>query len=129
MSIIQKPREFTMDDRFPKNMTFDVLLSEVGLMNRDVLVTLINPLRKEKIYKQGKLTGFKSGLYGGGHYKYKNGVPTAFDSRRIRCIKKPKVHVTYNIFEFGGREHSDWVDVDNCKFQIIKNKQNETSLS
>jgi hypothetical protein len=116
----QKPREFTMDDRFPKDMTFDVLLSEVGLMNREVIVTLIKPLRQQEYYTKGRLTGFKSGLWGGGHYNYRNGVPMSFDSQRIRCIKKPKVHVTYDIFDFGGRMHSDWVDIDNCTFQIIK---------
>lgn len=47
-------------------------------------------------------------------------INVRFDSSRIRWIKKPKVHVTYNIFDFGGKEHSDWVDADNCTFSIIK---------
>jgi len=122
MKDLQKPREFTMDDRFPKEMTFDVLLSEIGLGNREIIATIINPIRKGEYYKQGRVTGFKSGLWGGGYSNYKNGVPHAYESTKRDWIKKPKVHITYNIFTFGGKEHSDWVDADNCTFQIIKNE-------
>ena len=33
----------------------------------------------------------------------------------------------YNIFEFGGQEHNDWIDVDNCTFEVVlKNKDSST---
>jgi len=84
----------------------------------DIVVTIINPVRKEEWYKTGRLTGFKSGLWGGGHYNYKNGKSHSFDSTRVRCLKKPKVQVTYNVFTYRGKEHSDWIDFDNCEFTI-----------
>jgi hypothetical protein len=96
---------------------FHDLVESVGLSNTVIRVVVINPIRKEEHYKEGRMTGFKSGLMGGGHYNYKNGIPNSFDSRRIHWLKKPKVHVTYDIFEFHGREHSDWIDLDNCLFK------------
>ena len=123
MNDIPVPRDFTMDDLFPKNMTYETLLTEIGLGNREIIATLINPIRKEPHYKEGRVTGFKSGLFGGGHYNYKNGTPMSYDSSKRHWIKKPKVHITYNCYTWkrsGAREDSDWVDIDNCKFQIIK---------
>jgi hypothetical protein len=109
-----------MDDRFPKDMTIDTLFAEFGLNKREIIVTIINPVRKDPIYKKGRLAGFKAGLFGGGHYHYKNGVPMSYASTRRRWIKKPKVLVAYDIFTFGKSSHSDWVDVDNCTFDVIK---------
>jgi len=120
MTKIPKPKVFDIDDHFPKDMSFETLLLELGLNRRDVIVTLINPLRKDEYYKQGKLTGFKSGIWGGGGSKYKNGMARSYDSTKRRWIKKPKVHVTYNIYVWGKGHISDWVDVDNCKFSVIK---------
>lgn len=101
-------------------MTWDELLTLSNFDN--IEVTIINPVRKGECYKKGRLTGFKSGLIGGGHSKYKNGVPHSFDSSKMRFIKPPKVHVTYNVFEFHKKEHSDWIDVSNCEFNFINNK-------
>ncbi len=99
-------------------MDFDQLLTLWDFEN--IEVTVINPVRKDEVYKKGRLTGFKSGLYGGGHSRYKNGMPHEYSSLKRRWIKPPKVHVTYSIFDFGGKEHSDWIDVDNCIFEIKK---------
>lgn len=89
----------------------------------DIEVTVINPIRKQDYYKTGRLTGFKYGIWGGGHSNFKNGIPRSYDSSKRYWKKKPKVQVTYNVFEYGRREHSDWIDVDNCTFEI---KRNET---
>ena len=116
MKNLNKPSDYSLDDRFPKDMSFENLYQEMGLNRREVLVTLINPVRKGEYYKQGKLTGFKSGIYGGGW----NSKHTSFDSTKMHWIKKPKVHVTYNVFEFFKGQHSDWVDIDNCVFNVVK---------
>ena len=95
----------------------------------DIIVTIKEPLRKDEVYKKGRLTGFKSGLFGGGHYNFQRdkdlpnsrSVPMSFSSTRKHWIRKPKVHVTYNIFTWGlagGKEHSDWIDIDNCTFEF-----------
>ena len=117
---LPKPKDFTMDDRFPKEMTWDVLLDQVGLGHRDVIVTIVKPVRNGEYYKKGRLTGFKSGIWGGGHSRFKDGFSHSFDSSKQHWIKKPKVHVTYDIFNWGKRCYNDWVDVDNCTFEIIK---------
>lgn len=101
-------------------MNWDELLESTAL-GKDVIVTVIKPLRKEEYYKAGRMTGYKSGLYGGGHSNYRNGVPCSYDASKRRWIKKPKVHVTYNVFTYGGKEHSDWISVDNCIFEIREN--------
>lgn len=120
MENISKPKEFTLDDRFPKDMDYGTLLDVLGFGKRDIIVTIINPVRKEEYYKEGRLVGFKSGIWGSGHSNYKNGFPHSFDSSKQHWIKKPKIHVAYNIFTFGGKDHSDWIDVDNCRFKIVK---------
>lgn len=114
-------------------MTWDELLKETAF-GKEIQVTLIKPLRKplhegDTSFTQGTLTGFKFGLWGGGHgdwEKYSNEgrtdgapkVPMSFDSTKMHWIKKPKIQVTYNIFKFHGKEYSDWVEVDNCLFEI-----------
>lgn len=108
-------------------MNWDELLSKLGLINIDIIVTIIKPVRNDDIYKTGKVIGFKPGVFGGGHSNWRKdkqkgdgaiSVPHSFDSRRIHCIKKPKVLVEYNIFTFGGRTHWDWIEIDNCIFEI-----------
>lgn len=106
-------------------MDWSEFLSVTNL-DKGIEVAIINPVRNGDIYKTGRMTGYKSGVRGGGHYgvrggghyNYKKGEPHSFSSQRIRWIKKPKVHVTYNCFDFGRKEHSDWIDVDNCRFKI-----------
>ena len=120
MDEVPKPRELTKEDHFSKDMDFHLLLTEIGLNNREVEATIINPLRHGDEFKKGRVTGFKSGLFGGGHSNYENGVPTSYDSTKRHWIKKPKVHVTYYCFEWGKGEYSDWVTVDNCVFNIVK---------
>lgn len=112
-----------------KKLDWDELL-KVSMLD-DVEVEIINPIRKdpfrgdkESVYKRGRLTGFKCGLFGGGNSDYRKpkdegfSIPHSFDSRKMHYLKKPKVHVTYNIFDYGKKEHSDWVDVDNCIFRV-----------
>lgn len=103
-------------------MNFSELLVALNLGNSDIIVTVVKPVRKDSIYKTGKVTGYKSGLWGGGHKSWKNGFFQSYCSLDQHWIKKPKVHVTYNIFEWGGKEHSDWIDVDNCTFEIVANE-------
>jgi hypothetical protein len=103
-------------------MTWNELLVEMQL-NNDIEVTLIKPLRKpmfegDTCFTHGNLTGFKCGLWGGGHSNWKNGVSHSFNGLNRHWIKKPKVHITYNAFQYQGKEYSDWVDVDNCTFKI-----------
>lgn len=101
-------------------MNWNELLTEIRL--DEIEVTIINPVRNEPFYKKGRMTGFKSGVIGGGHYRYKNGVAMAFDSSRLRWVKKPKVQVTYSVADYGGKQHSDWIDYDNCEFNFKTNK-------
>lgn len=100
-------------------MTWSELL-ESTVFGKEIIVTIINPVRKEEYYKSGTLHGYKAGILGGGHHRYKNGVPMRFESARIHWIKKPKVLVTYNVYNIypGGKQHSEWIDVDNCTFEI-----------
>ena len=109
-------------------MNWNELLTAIGADDKEIIVTVINPVRKgfdidDNVYKKGKLTGFKTGVIGGGHSSWKGGMPQRFDSSKLRFIKKPKVHVTYEIFTYGKREHSDWIDVDNCEFEIKEKKK------
>ena len=97
-------------------MEWSELLDKMKL--DEIEVTIIKPTRKEESYKKGRITGFKCGIFGGGHYKYKNGQPMAYDSSRRHWIKKPMIHVTYPIFTYGGKEHSDWIPFDNCDFNF-----------
>ncbi len=94
-------------------MNWEELLKVWQLDN--IIVTIKNPVRKEKavgdVYKTGRITGFKTGLWASRINKWQHGGP-------MHCIKKPKVHVTYNIFDWGGKEHSDWIDFDNCEFTL-----------
>lgn len=98
-------------------MDWTELLAAMQL-DKDIIVTITKPVRNGEPYTHGRLTGFKCGIFGGGHYNYKDGMPQSYDSTRRHFIKPPKVHVTYNIFQFGGKEHSDWIDVANCIFEI-----------
>ena len=102
-------------------MDWNKLLEFFNLDN--IEVTIINPVRKDEIYKTGKITGFKAGLFGGGHSNYKNGIPHTYNSLNRHWIRKPKVQVTYGIFDYGGSEHSDWIDVDNCTFKFTKTNE------
>jgi hypothetical protein len=100
-------------------MNWNEVLKFLNIENRELVATIIEPVRKDPIYKKGKVMGFKPGIYGGGHYNYKEGVPMSFDSGRMRQIKKPKVLIEYNVFTYGGSSHCDWINVDNCEFEII----------
>ena len=77
-----------------QQMNWTELLTFIGADEKEIMATIISPVRKGDIYQKGRVTGFKSGLYGGGHYKFKKGVPFSFASDRMHWIKKPKVHVT-----------------------------------
>lgn len=83
-------------------------------------VKIIKPLRTKDVeyFKEGKVMGFKAGIYGGVHSNYDEGVPMSFDSSKQHWIKKPKVLVTYDIHVFGKGPISDWVPVDNCIFEL-----------
>ena len=99
-------------------MTWDELLDATAFNN--VEVEIINPTRKEDCYKRGSLKGFKAGIWGGGHKRFVKGVPHSFCSSDTHWIKKPKVLVAYNIFTFGhrGKQHNEWIDIDNCTFSF-----------
>lgn len=101
-------------------MDWTELLAATQLEKR-IEVTIINPVRKDDSYKKGRMIGYKSGIIGGGHSNFKKGVPCSFDSSKRKWIKRPKVLVEYNCFTFGTRAkmHSDWIDIDNCTFEII----------
>ena len=102
-------------------MDFNELMTILGVGNASIRVTIINPIRKEtETYKYGTMMGFKPGLWGGGHKNYKNGIPTSFCSLDQHWLKKPKVFIAYDVFTFGEKTHSDWIDVDNCEFEIVK---------
>ncbi len=94
-------------------MNWDELLIRWDFKN--IVVIVINPVREGEIYKKGKITGFKAGLIGGG-WKFKKGIRCSYDSSKQKFLKRPKVHVTYNIFDYFGKEHSDWIDVNNVEF-------------
>ena len=99
-------------------MNFDEVINALGLSDKNIRATLINPLRNGEIYKYGKVIGFKAGQLSG-HSKYKKGIPQRFDGTKMRWIKKPKVFIAYDIFTFGKSQLTDWVDIDNCEFEIL----------
>ncbi len=99
------------------------LLKELGLYENEIKVTLIKRVRHDDSFQEGRVTGFKSGLRGGGHHDYHHGVPHSFSSDRIRQLKPPMIQITYNCFSFTkGKQYSDWVPVDNCIFEFTKEK-------
>ncbi len=100
-------------------MNYDELLNNLCLSGKEIKVTVINPVRKHEVYKTGRLVGFKPGLFGGGGKRFKNGWATSYNSLDQHWLKKPKVLVAYNCFIYGKRQESDWVDCDNCEFDII----------
>jgi hypothetical protein len=108
-------------------MNWTELLTAIGFANKQIIATIIKPVRKDDIYKSGRVIGFKPGVFGGGHsdyYKDKqqgdgaSSYPHSFNSLDMHWIKKPKVMVEYGIFIFGKHSHFDWIDVDNCTFEI-----------
>lgn len=76
---------------------------------KTIKVKVIKPIRTGDHYKHGSIIGFKCGIWGGGHFDYEKGSPMRFDSRRIHQLKEPKIHVQYNVYDFGGKVHSDWI--------------------
>lgn len=98
-------------------MNFSELINELNISGRKIKVNIINPVRNAECYKTGELVGYKSGIWGGGH-KFKKGEMTSFNGLNRGWVKKPKVQVAYNTFTFGKSQHSDWIDVDNCDFEI-----------
>ena len=83
-------------------------LLDQAKMGDDIKVTLINPVRNREYFKEGSLTGFKSGTIGiKGHW-----------------IKKPKIQVTYSVYQMYPTKkcYQDWVDYDNCEFEIVTKK-------
>ncbi len=105
-------------------MTWDELLKQFPI--EEIRVKIKKPLRRGEEYREGRLTGFKSGIIGGGHSKYKGGIPQSYDSTKRRFIRNPKVHVTYDVFEYHKTEISDWIDADNCEFEITDKNKAET---
>lgn len=88
-----------------------------------VRVTILSPVRRGESYTQGTVQGFKAGVIGGGHkFMKKDGEfeSHSFDSSNLKWLKKPRVFVVYDVFTFGGKQHCDWIEVDNCEFEIIK---------
>lgn len=122
-------------------MNYTKLQQLLGLDKKEIIATLIKPVRIEEIYKKGKVIGFKPGVYGGGHSNWKKdkqqkdgrGMSHAhsFSTFDMHWLKKPKVLIIYDIFTFGKSQHWDWVEVDNCTFEIeeeMKNIKEEWSL-
>lgn len=104
-------------------MNWTELLTACQLDN--VEVTIINPIRKSlhDEYKHGMMIGYKAGLIGGGFKVEKRDGEIRgqhYSSTKRRWLKKPKVLVEYNVFNYGGRTHTDWIEVDNCTFEIKK---------
>lgn len=98
-------------------------------LQKRIKVTLIKPLRNphyegDICFTFGYLTGFKSGLFGGGFSQWKNGMPMSYNSTKRHWIRRPKVHITYTAFEYHGKEYSDWIDVSNCIFEIEEQTDN-----
>ena len=105
-------------------MNLNELLIHLGLGDKKIVAHLIIPVRKGEHYKSGEVVGFKPGIFGGGHSEFKKkregiSVPHTYNSLKRYWIKKPKVMIKYSIFTFGKSEHFDWVDIDNCNFEII----------
>jgi len=100
-------------------MTWDELHGMLNISN--IRIELIKPLRNDSHHTVGSFAGFKSGLFGGGHSKFKNGIAHSYDSRKRHYIKRPMICIAYDIFDYGGKQHSDWVDIDNCIFTIETN--------
>ncbi len=100
------------------------LLQKLNLIDREIKITLIKPVRtkdnSDDIFKTGKLIGFKPGLMGRGHYNYKNGTPMSFNSGRIHQLKPAMVQIEYSVFDFGKKLYTDWVPIDNCTFEIVQ---------
>ena len=110
-------------------MTLSELRTALGMDNKDVIVHIINPIRKGDEYKSGQVIGFKPGLFGGGHSDWKKdnkdggvSTPHTFNSLDMHWLKKPKAMVLYNSFTWGGKMHFDWIEVDNCDFEIKETK-------
>ena len=102
-------------------MDFTQLSNELVLSDKTIKATLIKPIRNDDVYKTGIVMGFKPGTWGGG-YSHQN---RNFSSLRQKWIKKPRVLVVYNCGYFMKSQHFDWVDVDNCEFEIVT--ENESS--
>ena len=98
----------------------------------EVIVTILNPVRTGndcESYKSGKMMGFKPGTVGDGYRHIKrDGEIVGGHSKQQRWLKKPKVMVVYNTFEIypHRRVYFDWIDIDNCTFEIKQNEQEET---
>lgn len=109
-------------------MNWTEFLEATGFDKKELHVTLIKPVRNDEIYKIGRVIGFKPDVFGGGHSDWKKdkqqkdgrgmAMAHSFDSSKMHWIKKPKVLVEYNVFTFGKSTHWDWVEVDNCEFEI-----------
>ena len=109
-------------------MNYQELQSALGLVDREIIVTIIKPVRNDEVYKTGTVLGFKPGVFGGGYSDYRKDKqqkdgrgmshPHSFSSLDMKWIKKPKVLVVYNAFTFGKSLHWDWIEVDNCEFEI-----------
>ena len=105
-------------------MNLSELLVQLKIMDKKIIAHLVIPVRKEEEYKSGEVIGFKPGIYGGGHSEYKKereGItrPHSFNGLNMYWLKKPKVMISYSCFTYGKRQHFDWVDIDNCNFEII----------
>jgi len=101
-------------------MNFNELLTLLNIDDLEIIVKLIKPVRKDDSYKEGRLTGFKSGIITiRKRIKFRDGELKRYSiGGSPYWKKKPKVQVTYNCFTWGKNEHSDWVDIDNCDFTI-----------
>lgn len=101
-------------------MTWTELLDTPLTIGKDKIeVTFLKPPRNGEHFQKGEMVGYQTGIFGGGWSA--NGM--RFSSSDMRFLKKPKVLVSYNIFQWYPKRKPflDWADVDNCVFNIITN--------
>lgn len=102
-------------------MNWKELLETPICLGKDTIeVTFITPPRKGEYFEKGEMVGYQTGIFGGGWSA--NGM--SFSSDRMRFLKKPKILVTYNIHQFYPKKRPflDWVDIDNCIFNIVQHE-------
>jgi hypothetical protein len=98
-------------------MDYTELLKTLGL-DKEIRITIIKPVRNGDIFKEGILAGIKPGKHTGG-WTYTKAGKTFIASNSIYI--KPRVLVAYPTSIIYGKpkgQVTDWVDVDNCIFEI-----------
>lgn len=81
-----------------------------------IIVHVVKPVRKDAIYTKGRIVGFKLAIWGGAHTIHKHG--SEYDSRKWRKVREAKIHVQYDIADYGGSAHSDWIPESCLEFEI-----------